>query len=79
MCVKQKGNVVVNAANRNLISGGGICSAIYKKAGYSNLNEVCRKIKTPLKDGDSVLTTAFEKAEKKEIYLGGCEVFIGLE
>ena len=22
---------------------------------------------------------AFEKAEKKEIYLGGCEVFVGLE
>ena len=33
---------------------------IYKKAGYSNLNEVCRKIKTPLNDGDAVITPAFD-------------------
>ncbi|HIS38101.1 MAG TPA: macro domain-containing protein [Candidatus Onthousia faecavium] len=57
----------MNAANRNLISGGGICGVIYKKAGYSNLNEVCRKIKTPLKDGDAVLTPAFDIKNAKYI------------
>ena len=66
-CVEQNVDVIVNAANRNLISGGGICGAIYKKAGYSNLNEVCRKIKTPLKDGDAVLTPAFDIKNAKYI------------
>lgn len=66
-CVEQNVDVIVNAANRNLISGGGICGAIYKKAGYSNLNEVCRKIKTPLKDGDAVLTPAFNIKNAKYI------------
>ena len=46
---------------------GGICGAIYKKAGYSNLNEACRKIKTPLKDGDAVLTLAFDNKNAKYI------------
>ena len=66
-CVEQNVDVIVNAANRNLISGGGICGAIYKKAGYSNLNEACRKIKTPLKDGDAVLTHAFDIKNAKYI------------
>ena len=66
-CVEQNVDAIVNAANRNLISGGGICGAIYKKAGYSNLNEACRKIKTPLKDGDAVLTLAFDIKNAKYI------------
>lgn len=66
-CVAQNVDVIVNAANRNLISGGWICGTIYKKAGYSNLNEVCRKIKTPLKDGDAVLTPAFDIKNAKYI------------
>lgn len=66
-CVEQKVDVIVNAANKNLISGGGICGAIYQKAGYSNLNEVCRKIKTPLKDGDAVITPAFDIKNAKYI------------
>ena len=30
-CIEQKVDVIVNAANKNLISGGGICRIIYKK------------------------------------------------
>ena len=66
-CVDQDVDAIVNAANRNLWSGGGICGAIFKKAGYSELNEACNKIKTPLKDGDAVITPAFNIKNTKYI------------
>lgn len=60
-------DAVVNAANRNLVSGGGVCGAIYSKAGYEELNKACMKIKTPLKDGDAVITPAFNMKNAKYI------------
>lgn len=58
-CVDQDVDIIVNAANRFLLSGGGVCGAIFKRAGYKELNEACKKIKTPLKDGEAVITPAF--------------------
>lgn len=66
-CVEQEVDAIVNAANRHLISGGGICGAIYQKAGYIELNDACSKIKTPLKDGDAVITPAFNIKNAKYI------------
>ena len=66
-CVNQNVDAIVNAANRNLWSGGGVCGAIFRKAGYENLNEACSKIKTPLKDGDAVITSAFNITNAKYI------------
>ena len=66
-CVEQEVDAIVNAANRHLLSGGGICGAIYKKAGYIELNEACSKIKTPLKDGETVITSAFNITNAKYI------------
>lgn len=57
-CADQEVDAVVNAANRNLWSGGGICGAIFKKAGYAELNEECKKHNTPLKDGEAVITSS---------------------
>ena len=66
-CVEQEVDAIVNASNRHLMSGGGICGAIYQKAGYIELNDACSKIKTPLNDGDAVITPAFNITNSKYI------------
>jgi len=43
LCADQNVDVVVNAANRNLSAGGGICGVIFKKAGYDELAQSCQK------------------------------------
>ena len=57
--VNQEVDAIVNAANKYLMSGGRVCGAIFRKAGYVELGEVCKKIKTPLNDGDAIITPAF--------------------
>jgi histone macroH2A1 family phosphatase len=66
-CADQNVDAVVNAANRNLSAGGGICGVIFKKAGYNELAESCKKYTTPLKDGDAVITPAFNMTNCKYI------------
>lgn len=66
-CVDQIADAIVNAANINLWSGGGICGAIFKKAGYEELNKECKKIKTPLKEGDAVITSSCNMTNCKYI------------
>lgn len=58
-CADQTVDAVVNAANSGLWEGGGICGVIFKNAGSRELTEACSKIKTPLNDGDAVITPAF--------------------
>lgn len=66
-CTEQKVDAIVNAANRYLMSGGGVCGAIFNKAGYIELNEACRKFNLPLKDGDAIITPAFNIKNTKYI------------
>ena len=66
-CADQTADVVVNAANRYLAAGGGICGVIFNKAGYMELTAACDKHKTPLKDGDAVITPAFGLTNAKAI------------
>lgn len=42
--VDQNVDVVVNAANRNLWAGGGICGVIFQKAGIQELTAACKNI-----------------------------------
>jgi UPF0189 protein cyan7425_5311 len=42
-CADQNVDAVVNAANRNLSAGGGICGVIFNKAGYNELAQSCQK------------------------------------
>ena len=57
-CVNQHVDAVVNAANRDLLPGGGICGVIFDMAGYSGLMDECKKINTPLNNGECVITSS---------------------
>ena len=66
-CADQRVDVVVNAANSRLWAGGGICGVIFKKAGITELTDACKKYRTPLQDGDAVITPAFKMRNAKAI------------
>jgi len=66
-CADQEVDAIVNAANRNLWSGGGICGVIFKKAGYTKLTAACRKVDTPLSDGQVAITPSFNMTNCKYI------------
>ncbi len=58
-CADEKVDAVVNAANKYLAAGGGICGVIFQKAGYSQLQNACNAYSLPLDDGAAVITPAF--------------------
>ena len=66
-CADQVVDAVVNAANSGLWRGGGICGVIFSKAGSAELQAACKKYKTPLNDGDAVITPAFNMTNCKAI------------
>ena len=66
-CSEQEVDAIVNAANKYLSAGGGVCGVIFRKAGYNELTNACSKYNTPLKDGDAVITPAFEMKNAKYI------------
>ncbi len=66
-CADQTADAVVNAANSGLWAGGGICGVIFRKAGMKELTEACDKYKTPLKDGEAVITPAFGMTNAKAV------------
>lgn len=66
-CAEQEVDAIVNAANGGLWAGGGICGAIFKKAGMSQLTDACKAIKTPVEDGGAVMTPAFNITNAKVI------------
>ena len=50
--------IIVNAANRYLQAGGGVCGYIFKAAGYEKLQEACDKI-GGCATGDAIITPGF--------------------
>ncbi|MGN0670536.1 MAG: macro domain-containing protein, partial [Oscillospiraceae bacterium] len=66
-CAEQTVDAVVNAANSKLWEGGGICGVIFEKAGRAELTAACSQYKTPLKDGEAVITPAFQMKNAKFI------------
>ena len=56
-------DVIVNAANSRLLQGGGVCGAIFDKAGAENLTKACSKIRG-CETGSAAITPGFNlKAE----------------
>ena len=66
-CADQNVDAVVNAANRRLLAGGGICGVIFAKAGSAELAAACSEYETPLKDGEAVITPALKMTNAKYI------------
>ena len=66
-CADQTADAVVNAANSGLWAGGGICGVIFKKCGLKELSQACSAIATPVKDGNAVITPAFNMKNAKNI------------
>jgi len=63
---KIKADAIVNAANTELGMGGGVCGAIFRAAGVSELSEACHAIgRCPT--GSAVITPAFGIATAKFI------------
>jgi len=65
--VDQNVDAIVNAANNKLMNGGGICGAIFTKAGPIELAHACNVYNTPLNDGDAVITDSFNISNCKKI------------
>ncbi|WP_433945497.1 macro domain-containing protein [Paenibacillus sp. SN-8-1] len=67
---KVKVDAVVNAANTRLQMGGGVCGAIFKAAGASELQAACDKL-APIQIGEAVITPGFRLSAKYVIHTAG--------
>lgn len=65
-----KVDAIVNAANTQLQQGGGVCGAIFKEAGATQLQEACNKL-SPIKTGEAVITPGFLLQAKWIIHAAG--------
>lgn len=65
-----KVDAIVNAANTDLLQGGGVCGAIFKAAGASQLQAACSKL-APINTGEAVITEGFNLAAKYIIHAVG--------
>ena len=61
---------IVNAANNRLSAGGGVCGAIFKEAGYRELQEACDEIGY-CATGEAVITSGFNLKSKYIIHAVG--------
>jgi len=67
---KMKVDAIVNAANTALKMGGGVCGAIFRAAGVSELQEACDKI-GECQVGEAVITDGFKLDAKFIIHTPG--------
>ena len=63
-------DAIVNAANSDLMAGGGVCGAIFSAAGYNNLQNACDKI-GHCDTGSAVITPGFHLKAKYIIHAVG--------
>lgn len=63
-------DAIVNAANTQLLAGGGVCGAIFRAAGCRELQEACNKL-APIHTGEAVITLGFNLPAKFVIHTAG--------
>ena len=63
-------DAIVNAANTQLLAGGGVCGAIFRAAGYRKLQDACNKL-APIQTGEAVITDGFNLPAKFIIHTAG--------
>lgn len=63
-------DAIVNAANKGLLMGGGVCGAIFRAAGPEKLQEACDKL-SPIETSESVITEGFDLKAKYIIHTAG--------
>lgn len=63
-------DAIVNAANTNLLAGGGVCGAIFRAAGRHELQAACDKL-APIQTGEAVITPGFNLPAKFIIHTAG--------
>jgi O-acetyl-ADP-ribose deacetylase (regulator of RNase III) len=63
-------DAIVNAANSQLLRGGGVCGAIFQKAGGRKLQEACDKL-APVPTGGAVMTPGFNLSARYIIHAVG--------
>jgi O-acetyl-ADP-ribose deacetylase (regulator of RNase III) len=73
---KMRVDAIVNAANTELRMGCGVCGAIFKAAGASQLQKACDRL-APIKTGEAVITEGFDLPAKYIIHTAGPVYFEG--
>ena len=63
-------DAIVNAANTQLLAGGGVCGAIFRAAGYRELQRACDEL-SPIQTGEAVITPGFNLPAKFVIHTAG--------
>ena len=63
-------DAIVNAANNRLLQGGGVCGAIFRKAGAEELEEACSKFQG-CETGSAVITPGFNLPSQYVIHAVG--------
>lgn len=68
--VDSDADAIINAANEQLQAGGGVCGAIFQKAGYIDLQRECDAIGY-CKTGHAVMTNGYKLKAKHIIHAVG--------
>ena len=63
-------DAIVNAANTELLMGGGVCGAIFSAAGADQMQDACDRV-APIHTGEAAVTPAFRLPAKYVIHAAG--------
>lgn len=63
-------DAIVNAANTELLMGGGVCGAIFNAAGASRMQAACDRV-SPINTGGAAITPGFDLPAKYVVHAAG--------